>query len=170
MARNVEIKARVTDPAQLLARIQRLADSGPEVLNQEDVFFHCANGRLKLRTMDTSGGARAELIYYRRDDDAGPKESHYTLLAVADPIATRELLTQAYGVRGVVRKRRQLWLVGPTRVHLDDVEGLGTYLELEVVLAPEVSSDDGMQTATGLMRDLGISSESLVRGAYIDLL
>jgi adenylate cyclase len=73
-------------------------------------------------------------------------------------------------IRGVVKKRREVFMVGRTRVHLDQVEGLGDFLELEVVLAPEEPVEEGMAEAKGLLRILGIEEEMLVPGAYVDLL
>ena len=88
----------------------------------------------------------------------------------ADPEGLREVLSAALGIRGVVRKRRSVYLVGQTRVHLDQVEGLGDFVELEVVLQPQQNSSDGVTIARELMRKLGISTSQLVEKAYIDLL
>ncbi len=173
MGRNVEIKARVgggtgPDPADLLARVESLADEGPRVLRQQDTFFSSANGRLKLRQF--GDGEEAELIFYQRPDGLDPRESHYVLAPVSQPAALAEALTWALGVLGIVRKQRTLFLIGQTRVHLDEVYGLGSFLELEVVLTPEQSQEDGEEIARQLMRQLGIPRDSLVAEAYVDLL
>ena len=122
MPANIEIKARVTDLAPIRAAIEPLADGPAHVLDQEDIFFAAPDGRLKLRTFADGNG---ELIHYHRSDIAGPKTSHYTIAPTSDPDALRAILTSALGVLGVVRKRRWLYMVGQTRVHLDRVEGLG---------------------------------------------
>ena len=166
MGRNVEIKARVTDLEALRARVEALADDGPHELRQEDVFFPCAAGRLKLRRTDGGG----ELIHYRRPDVERAATSHFRRLTVADPEAALALLGAALGVRGVVRKRRQLYRAGTTRIHLDRVEGLGDFLELEVVLTPAGSEADGRARAAELMAILEIPPDDLVDVAYIDLL
>ena len=80
------------------------------------------------------------------------------------------MLELAYGIRGVVRKTRYLYLVGQTRIHLDDVEGLGQFMELEVVLEDGQSDADGQVIAEGLMTALGVESGDLIDGAYMDLL
>ena len=80
------------------------------------------------------------------------------------------MLALAYGVVGRVRKTRTLCFVGATRIHLDDVEGLGHFLELEVVLAPGQSTDDGEAIARDLMARLSLDESSLTTGAYVDLL
>lgn len=168
MNRNVEIKAKVADLATVRQRAEKLADQGPVVLEQEDTFFACPRGRLKLRRFGS--GPEAELIYYERPDSAQPKESHYLLHRTSDPDGLRQALAAALGVRGTVRKRRTLYLIGPTRVHLDEVEGLGTFVELEVVLKPEESASDGVAAAHDLMDKLGIARADLITGAYIDLI
>ncbi len=167
MPRNVEIKARVPDPSRLLDDVLEIADRGPTIFAQDDTFFACAAGRLKLRTFSANEG---QLIFYRRADDAGPKLSEYVITATAEPDALRGVLTLAYGVVGRVRKTRTLCLVGQTRVHLDDVEDLGHFVELEVVLAPEQSVADGEAIAAALMARLAIAPERLVRRAYVDLI
>src|SRR5690348_11477556 len=131
MPRNIEIKARIESVEATAPRAAAMADAGPTEIVQDDTFFACPNGRLKLRTYSPVAG---ELIFYRRDDAAGPKESFYLLSSTADPAGLRELLSAAYGTIGRVQKHRTLYLVGRTRVHLDRVEGLGHFLELEVVL------------------------------------
>ena len=124
MKRNVEIKAAVTDLAAIEKKVVELADKGPMVLEQEDVFFHCSHGRLKLRRV----GKRAELIAYERPDAAGPKQSRYVVYPTNDPDGLQNVLSLAPGIRGVVRKHRTLYLIGPTRVHLDRVGGLGDFV------------------------------------------
>lgn len=170
MPRNVEIKARLGGTAALeavAARAARLAADGPREISQDDTFFRCDNGRLKLRVF---ADGRGELIFYRRDDDAGPKESFYVLAPVEDPEALRRALSLAYGVSGRVRKQRTLYLVGRTRVHLDRVEGLGAYLELEVVLGDDESVAAGEAEARDLMDAFEVAPSQLVQGAYVDLL
>ena len=167
MARNVEIKARVSDLAALAEKVAAIADDGPTLIEQEDTFFQCTHGRLKLRALSSTEG---ELIYYERADGTGPKESRYVRTPCADPEGLKEVLGRALGIRGVIRKRRRLYHVGQTRIHLDEVEGLGDFLELEVVLRNDQDVADGAETARRIMHDLGVLEEDLVPQAYIDLL
>jgi predicted adenylyl cyclase CyaB len=167
MPTNIEIKARVHDLGQLRAVAESLADGPAEVIDQEDVFFATGEGRLKLRVF---GPQRGELIHYRRPDRAGPKASHYRIAPTTDPAALREILSAVLRPDGVVKKRRWLYRVGQTRVHLDRVEGLGAFLELEVVLRPGQAESDGVAIARDLMGRLGVAEEQLVEGAYVDLL
>ena len=166
-ARNVEWKARMRDPAGVAARAARLATDGPFDLEQDDTFFACPAGRLKLRELAPD---RGELIFYERADVGGPKLSSYVLAPTPSPAALREALGRAYGVTGRGRKRRRVYLVGRTRVHLDRVEGLGDFVEIEVVLAAADDAEGGEAEARQLMRKLGIEPADLVAGAYLDLL
>jgi adenylate cyclase class IV len=169
MARNIEIKAWVDDPAALAARAAAIADAGPVAIAQDDTFFRCPTpgDRLKLRAFDDGTG---QLIFYRRADRAGPKESFYLLSPTASPDTLREALTLAHGQAGRVRKQRTLFLVGRTRVHLDRVEGLGELMELEVVLGEDEPAAAGEAEARALMARLGVDAARLVEGAYVDLL
>lgn len=167
MPRNVEIKARIESVDALVPRVQAIADAGPSEIFQDDTFFSCPNGRLKLRALSETDG---ELIFYQRPDSARPKESFYVISPTASPNTLREVLSLAYGQRGRVRKHRTLFMAGRTRIHLDKVEGLGHFLELEVVLTEDESAEDGAAVAHELLARLGISPQQLIDGAYVDLL
>jgi len=112
----------------------------------------------------------AQLVYYDRPDQDGPKLSNYHIYETRDPAGLKTALSLALGVRGVVRKTRYLYMAGQTRIHLDDVEGLGHFMELEVVLRDDQSEAEGQSIAEGLMARLGIRKEDLLTGAYMDLL
>jgi predicted adenylyl cyclase CyaB len=163
----VEIKARLAEPDEVRVRAAALADGPPELLEQEDTFFVCPAGRLKLRRF---GDGAAELISYRREDTAGPRESRFCKAPVADADLLEAVLGPALGVLGRVRKRRTLYLAGQTRIHLDEVEGLGWFLELEVVLEDRQSTADGAGIARELSAAFGISDADLVDVAYVDLI
>jgi predicted adenylyl cyclase CyaB len=167
VGRNVEIKARVDDLDAMEKKVAPLADSGPTVILQDDTFFHCPRGRLKLRAFADGQG---ELIAYERPDSAGIKTSTYSITPVADSGEMITTLAESLGVVGRVRKERRLYLIGPTRIHLDRVEGLGTFLELEVVLTAGQTSGEGDAIAADLMTQLGVGQADLISGAYLDLL
>ncbi len=149
-----------------MAKVKALADSGPVEIVQDDTFFNCPNGRLKLRAFSPMEG---ELIFYKRVDVAGPKASMYSIAPTSTPDSLREVLALAYGESGRVRKTRTLFLVGRTRIHLDRVEGLGEFLELEVVLNEGEPEAAGIKVGQELLDRFSISKESLVEGAYVDL-
>jgi predicted adenylyl cyclase CyaB len=167
MPANIEIKARTEKIDELRERLSALCGALPEILLQEDTFFHAPNGRLKLRVLQSGP---AQLIHYDRTDQQGPKRSTYHVFETDDPENLKTVLSRAFGIRGVVRKERLLYLVGQTRVHLDNVSGLGSFVELEVVLRPGQSDAEGQMVARDLMAILGICEEDLLERAYIDML
>ena len=167
MARNIEIKARIASVESLLPRALAVAGGTPERLLQDDTFFPVPMGRLKLRQFEDGS---AELIHYHRADRAQAKASDYVRVSVPDPAALRDALSRGLGQLGRVRKQRLLLLAGATRIHLDRVEGLGDFMELEVVLADGQSDTDGQRTADALMAELGLADAERVAGAYMDLL
>jgi predicted adenylyl cyclase CyaB len=166
-ARNVEIKAHAPEPDRLREAAEAMSDTPVQVLDQEDVFFVAPEGRLKLRILGEQAG---ELIHYHRADAPGPKTSRYHIAPTSSPAALRAILTRVLPTAGVVRKRRLLYRVGQSRIHLDWVEGLGDFVELEVVLRPDQDETEGAAIAQDLMGRLGIGPEQLIEGAYLDLL
>lgn len=167
MPANIEIKARARNFADIKARAEKLSDTPVEVIPQEDIFFNVPQGRLKLRLLAPD---RGQLIHYTRPDQEGPKRSDYHISYTSEPESLKRVLEQAYGIRGVVKKTRYLYLVGQTRVHLDDVEGLGRFVELEVVLREGQSDAEAQTIAEGLMTSLGVERSDLLEGAYMDLI
>lgn len=167
MPRNVEIKARIASIEALTVRAAAIADTGPVEIVQDDTFFACGAGRLKLRQFADGTG---ELIFYQRADQQGPKESFFVISRTSAADSLRDVLSHAYGQAGRVVKHRTLYLTGQTRIHLDRVAGLGEFLELEVVLDDDESAEDGVRTAHAVMEQLGVTPAQLVEGAYVDLL
>ena len=167
MPANIEIKARARDFTDIKTRAERLSDAPVEVIPQEDIFFNVPQGRLKLRILAPDN---AQLIYYTRPDQEGPKRSDYHIAYTSDPENLKRVLELAYGFRGVVKKTRYLYLVGQTRIHLDDVEDLGQFMELEVVIEEGQSDAEGQEIAENLMTSLGVERSDLIDGAYMDLI
>uniref|UniRef100_A0A3B4AUP3 CYTH domain-containing protein n=1 Tax=Periophthalmus magnuspinnatus TaxID=409849 RepID=A0A3B4AUP3_9GOBI len=164
MPSNVEIKAIVSNHEEFAERAAQLSQSEGAIIRQRDTFFNCSQGRLKLRDfMDGTG----QLIFYERPDTDGPKLSRYSISPTTDPSSLRTVLSDALGVKGEVRKKRLLFLVGQTRIHLDTVEDLGHYMELEVYRLRQTLQ---LMVAHNLMKQLGVSEENLVTGAYMDLI
>jgi predicted adenylyl cyclase CyaB len=167
MGRNIEIKARARDFQTQAARAAGLSMRAPEHLVQEDTFFNTPCGRLKLRIFENGAG---ELIQYDRDDSAGPKESRYAFFRTREPASLKGVLAEALGIRAVVRKKRTVYFSGQTRIHLDQVQGLGQFIELEVVLEPGQDIEYGTAVARDLMWKLGVHEEDLIATAYVDML
>lgn len=160
MSRNVEIKA-------LRKRVVEVSAPGSELLVQRDTFYAVLHGFLKLRESDDG---TAELIYYERPDKAGPKTSKYTRGKISDAPSMRELLGQVLKTKTVVAKRREVFLAGRTRIHLDQVDDLGTFIELEVALADDEADSVGERIASVLMEQLGVHQEDLIEKAYVELM
>jgi len=167
MPSNIENKARVVDLPTVAALAASLTDTPPQRLRQRDTFFRYSTGRLRLREL---GAGQSELIFYHRADVTGAKQSDYETTPVADAAALKTVLREALGETATVEKTRVPYLVGQTRVHLDTVVGLGTFLELEVVLRPDQSPSEGYEFAADLMRRLGIGGSDLVATADADML
>jgi len=167
LPRNVEIKARVHDFEALRRCVEALSDTPVQIIEQLDTFYIAPKGRLKLRVLAPD---RCELIQYTRADDSTAKTSTYDVVRSDDPSSFSRILESVLPIRGVVTKRRHLYLIGQTRVHLDEIKGLGTFMELEVVLSKGQTSEYGSRIAEELMAQLGIRTDDLICGAYIDLL
>ncbi|HUF00652.1 MAG TPA: class IV adenylate cyclase [Anaerolineales bacterium] len=167
MPSNLEIKAYARNFDEIRRRAEGMSDTPVDVIPQEDIFFHSSQGRLKLRILSENNG---QLIYYTRPDQEGPKRSDYHIFQTCEPAHLKRVLELAHGIRGLVRKTRYLYLVGQTRVHLDDVDGLGQFIELEVVMREGQSDAEGQEIVEGLMASLGVERSDLREGAYMDLL
>jgi len=169
MPRNIEIKAVIRDIDRTISKAIELSDNAEVGIEQHDIFFKAEDGRLKLRIF--KDGA-AELILYKRPDVLGPKLSTYDKVSLNSVIAESitNILSQSIGVLGVVRKTRLLYIVGQTRIHIDKVNGLGNFIELEVMLEEDQDIETGQKIADDLMQALSIKKEDLIAKAYIDLL
>ena len=163
MARNIEIKARISKLEEWLPRAAALAD-GP----RDDLAGRFS--RAPTVALNFEPSLRAVVSFYQREDCAEPKNPITFSGRFRRSSRSERHLTQAYGVRGRIRKLRYLFMAGRTRIHLDRVEGLGDFLELEVVLRDDESNGAGVQEATDLLKKLGVPEKDLVERAYVDLL
>lgn len=160
---NSELKATDPDGAATAARVSALGATDQGVLVQRDTYFGARHGRLKLREQD---GARAELIAYRRGDALQATKSDYLLVPAPHPAALSQALDRSLGTVVVVSKHRRLFLWENVRIHLDDVEGLGAFIEIEIV-----EPDERAPAQMARLRDvLGIEDSALVAAGYSDLM
>jgi homotetrameric cytidine deaminase len=166
-ARNVELKAHDPDPAGTLARALAAGAEDRGLLRQRDTYFAVARGRLKLREEEPGG---ATLIAYDRPDTASERVSSYRLVPVPDPEPLRDALAVSAGVRIVVVKRRHLLLWETVRIHLDEVRGLGSFLELEAVATPGSDLRREREQVAQLREVLDIPDAALREGSYSDAL
>jgi predicted adenylyl cyclase CyaB len=167
--RNLEIKAGTTSLPAARARLRRLDGAARHAaLRQTDWYFAAPRGRVKLREIADGRTTSAELIVYQRPDTHGARTSRFVRLPVEEPAATRRLLAEIFGVTVCVRKRREVWLYENARIHLDDVRGLGTFLEIEVVVSAGLPQARRVMTA--LCEALAIRPRDVVGTSYSDLL
>jgi adenylate cyclase, class 2 len=164
---NVEIKARCADPVLIRNYLldNKAAFKGTD--EQTDSYFNVPNGRLKLR----EGNIENNLIFYERDNQAGPKQSHFKLVKVEDAAGLKAALTASVGVKVVVRKKREIWYIGNVKFHLDEVPGLGSFVEIEAgnILA-DLSREQLQEQCDHYMKIFRIRNDDLVEVSYSDML
>jgi homotetrameric cytidine deaminase len=176
--RNVELKARDPEPARTLERALALGADDRGEFVQRDTYFAGANGRLKLREHETGGSPlwdelieySHELIGYSRPDTTEARTSSYRRVPIPDVAPLHEALDAAYGTLVTVSKRRHLLMWEGVRIHLDEVEGLGSFLELEAVAEPGSDLTAEHAKVEQLRGELGVAEENLVATSYADLL
>lgn len=172
IVRHIEVKAYLDNYQLVCDRVAALAESGPTDRVQDDTFFNCRSGRLKLR----SSGQFHDLIYYRRKDDYGPTESFYQSARTNNPVALRSSLNSAFGEAGRVKKFRRSFRVSGSLIHLDRVGGLGDFLEIKTELGSvsstsyTLTAEQGAQIVENLMKTLEVDLFQLIDGAYVDLI
>jgi adenylate cyclase, class 2 len=161
--RNVELKATDPERAHTIETCRRLGARDGGVIRQRDTYFNVRQGGLKLRE-ETPG--RPHLIQFERADEPQQRQSSYRIVAVDDGAVLRDALAAALGVRGVVEKRRHLFLWQDVRIHLDDVAGLGSFIELEAVAAPASDLSHEYQLVAQLRDAFGVTDDRLCATGY----
>jgi adenylate cyclase, class 2 len=165
--RNVELKARDSHPERSLGLARSLGATDQGVLRQRDTYFCCARGRLKLREQLPDS---AHLIQYERPDDEGERESRYRITEVLDAESLRASLEHALGITVVVEKQRRLLLWHNVRIHLDEVVGLGTFIEFEAMAPPASDLVPERERVQQLRDAYEIAPDQLIASSYSDLL
>jgi predicted adenylyl cyclase CyaB len=161
---NIEIKVRVPDLGEVRHRLHQARMQVQWEQIQIDTYFRVQHGRLKLREDDSTS-----LIAYSRPDEDASRISHYRLLPVSDAETLKVMLSEALGVLVTVRKTRSLYLTGHTRIHLDEVDGLGSFVELETVIDDQPL--DAAWAEHYRVRDmLALNQHEVVPFSYSDLI
>lgn len=164
--KNLEFKANCDSLDVLRQRLANFQAEHRRTMKQLDTYFNVPQGRLKLREINTD---KAEFIYYERSDLAESRYSNYQICDIPEPIAFKQIATTALGVKGVVEKKRELWMFGDTRIHLDEVKNLGQFVELETVIHNQTEAE--AQAEHQLVKEaLGIQEADLVSVSYSDLI
>ncbi len=173
MHKNIELKVRVQNLPSIRNKARTIAERGPFLLEQVDYFFPVDQGRLKLRVEQSSlpdRGNHAELIAYHRTDEQAARASNYLICPTQEPDQLRQTLDRALGAGPVVRKIRELYLYGRTRIHLDEVEGLGDFVEIEVVMQDGESNETGHRELEEIVETLELDMSGVESVAYADML
>jgi adenylate cyclase, class 2 len=168
MAQIIEIKARCSNPSFIRNYLLQNKAVVKGTDWQTDTYFHTATGRLKLR----QGTIENALIYYNRENIAGPKMSKVDLFAVpGNSNQLKELLTKAYGIKVVVEKKREIYFIENVKFHIDEVTGLGSFAEIEAI------DDEGLlgeahirQQCNYYLQQFNIQETDLLTHSYSDLL
>ena len=163
--RNLEFKAPLPDARAMLGKMRA---AGAELwgdLRQTDTYFEVPAGRLKLRE---TAGYQAKLIYYERAETSERRESDYFVTPLPDPVTALDVLSRALAVRAIVRKKRTLVLLDTTRIHFDNVDGLGQFLEIEVPVGDDEEAAE--RRLNSLIGALDLTWADCIRRSYIDLL
>ncbi|HEU4431650.1 MAG TPA: class IV adenylate cyclase [Myxococcota bacterium] len=168
MRANLELKARCADLALARERARAVATAWLGVDDQVDTYFVTRAGRLKLRESSLAG---AQLVPYFRADEPRARRSDHQVIAVEDGAGLARMLREMLGVHRVVRKRREIALYENVRIHLDRVEGLGDFVELEAVWDGSAAGLPEQERKIAFLRErLGIPDADLIAGSYETLL
>jgi predicted adenylyl cyclase CyaB len=164
--RNLEAKFRLGEAASVRERAEAIGFGFRGILTQHDTFFAVANGKLKLRTQFDGSW----LIHYKRGHEGELELSNYQIVAVPDALNIRELLTVALGVIAEVRKTRTLLARRNIRLHLDNVDSLGDFGEIEAVLADDDNPREYRAEVGEILAALQIRASELIEMSYFELM
>jgi adenylate cyclase class 2 len=164
---NVEIKARCADPERVREFLKQHHAEFKGTDHQADTYFNTSNGRLKLR----EGNIENNLIYYERKNDAGPKSSHFHLINIPDAKGLKDALQKAMGVKVVVEKKREIWFIANVKFHIDEVPGLGNFVEIEASdLYADKTKEELETQCHHYLEKLQIKEEDMISLSYSDML
>jgi len=164
---NVEIKARCSNPGAIRNYLQNNNADFKGTDLQIDTYFKTNQGRLKLR----EGNIENNLIYYERNNQAGPKSSDFVLTKVPDATSLKESLSKAMGVKVVVSKKREIYYISNVKFHIDEVEGLGSFAEIEAGnIGNDLTKDELLNQCEFYMQQFGIKKADLIEVSYSDML
>ncbi|HRG81392.1 MAG TPA: class IV adenylate cyclase [Chitinophagaceae bacterium] len=164
---NIEIKARCADPSLIRNYLVTKNAELRGTDQQTDTYFNVPNGRLKLR----EGVIENNLIYYERDNQAGPKQSDFRLVKVEDASGLKAALTAALGQKVVVKKQREIWYIDNVKFHIDEVPGLGSFIEIEAGnLLADLNREQLQEQCDFYIKAFGVKEADLVEVSYSDML
>ena len=171
---NIEFKAELRDPELARAVLRRISARRVVLLEQTDTYYRVARGRLKRREAWATGpgGERSpepiEYIFYSRAEALGPKLSHFTIYTERE--AREHFGSGELPVEAVVKKRRELWMHRAVRVHLDDVEGLGGFVEFEALVSRAQNIAKARARNEELRQALSLALGEPIAVGYLELM
>ncbi len=164
MRQNLELKARISSVSEAVHAAHRLKAKAKGILRQRDVYYKVSHGRLKLRIINDRS---AELIFYNRPNKKGSRYSDYFLLHISNVRLVNELCTAAFGQKVVVEKKRRLFIYKNSRIHLDEVRELGTFIEFEVLV--KHGRHQAQKLLEALVTKFNIRRATIIAVSYADL-
>ncbi|MBM3242946.1 class IV adenylate cyclase [Candidatus Poribacteria bacterium] len=164
--KNLELKSKCVNLEKLCLLMFELGAEYQKTMHQIDTYFNAPKGRLKLREID---GEIAQFVYYERADESAPRYSNYSIVEITDASGFKQMMMNALGVKAIVDKVRELWMYGNTRIHVDDVNGLGHFVELETVITNQTNTEAQAEHHL-VKRALEIDAAEIVPVSYSDLI
>jgi predicted adenylyl cyclase CyaB len=163
----IEFKARCDNPDTVRKILEAEGADYKGRDHQVDIYFNVPEGRFKLR----KGQIENTLVYYRREDQEGPKGSDVTLFRTDKKSRDLELvLSRALGIKTVVDKKRDIYFIGNVKFHIDNVETLGSFIEVEVIGSDESERDMLRRQCEHYKQLFGVKQEDLISGSYSDMI
>ena len=164
---NIEIKARCSDAGFIRAYLNGHGADFKGTDHQTDTYFNVYHGRLKLR----EGNIENNLIYYERPDQPGPKSSDFKLVEVQDAAGLKESLARSLGIKKIIRKKRDIYFIDNVKFHIDEVAGLGSFVEIEASnLKTDRSRQELLAQCKTYLEAFLIPPQDLLEGSYSDML
>jgi predicted adenylyl cyclase CyaB len=164
---NVEIKARCTDPSAIRDYLVSKGADFKGLDMQTDTYFNVPNGRLKLR----EGNIENNLIYYERNDQAGPKDSRFHLVKIEDTKGLKEIFLKSIGIKIIVVKYREIYYIGNVKFHIDQVTELGNFIEIEAGnMETDISQQELRAQCEFYKNEFAIHENDLIEVSYSDMM
>ncbi len=163
----MEIKADTDDLAFLRAILLSQNAVAKGQIHQVDTYFNCANGRLKLR----ESSDEAVLIHYNRESQTGIQQSLVSMVPIANPARMKDVLEKALGIKIIVSKKREIYWIENVKFHLDEVEKLGKFVEIEAIdYEGTIGKEKLSAQCENYLKLLKIPAQNLIPDSYSDLL
>jgi predicted adenylyl cyclase CyaB len=162
---NIEIKAKCSDHGKVRSVLKSHNADFEGVDHQIDTYFKVPNGRLKLR----EGNIENYLIFYEREDKEGPKQSNVILHKTEPDSSLKETLTKSLGILAIVDKQREIYFIDNVKFHLDSVQDLGTFMEIEAIdTTGNIGQEKLLEQCNHYLELFGTQESDLLKNSYSD--